>query len=119
MLASCIALPPFFFLSTPLPWSPPVRLSKSPSPPSPVAVNVFNTFVLLSIANSEVGKNVTNAASGKARGSDTSKASSDWFRWGTPSSVSSGEGETAKPDRNRRDVDPDLIKSGVIDVDGD
>ncbi|CAN0432348.1 unnamed protein product [Ascophyllum nodosum] len=71
------------------------------------------------LTNSEVGKNVTNAASGKARGSDTSKASSDWFRWGTPSSVSSGEGETAKPDRNRRDVDPDLIKSGVIDVDGD
>ena len=58
-IASCLALFPFFFLGTPLAWSPPVRRSKSPHPPSsvPVVVNVLNTFVLLSYSQQGRQKN--------------------------------------------------------------
>lgn len=64
-------------------------------------------------ANSEVGQNVTNAASGKAGGPTNGTTSSA----PPPPPSPSARADASPAKRGSRKVDGSLVQSGVIDVD--
>lgn len=79
----------------------------------PSRVSATCVCVCVHPANSEVGQNVTNAASGK-KGGPTNKSASS----APPPPPSPGSRTDAGPvNMGSRKVDGNLVQSGVIDVD--